>query len=351
MEDMVYMCKLSNLLTALAVLAIVAISCSSLASCRPVFDVDNTVNTTLVFNTTELGCNQDTVDLINSSVISYFRFWNSPGSCVLGTGVDILNISNLAKLGTAILTLKTFPMESRINVFSPTSSYRTESYVANTWNTRFNIISEDFNGSGTFNASMVVVNLTFHEGVVFNNSDNGTGVIVGTVFNVFANDSVVGGSTDVIGRLTLGDGTPVAGKLVRLIVANSSGGSVSFEAFTDGDGVVMRPFSNISSAGVFNVTGVFIGDEDFAGSNNSSTFNVVGLDPVPPIDNGTDTNGTVIDDGGVPGNGGSGMVDGPVVNSDFGLLGDAALPLTSVPLILLVSLLATMAVFVVGYRR
>ncbi|MDR2545196.1 MAG: hypothetical protein LBD03_06610 [Methanobrevibacter sp.] len=357
------MYKLSRLLTILAILAVIAVSCSSLASCRPVFDVDNTVNTTLFFNLSEMGYNQSNVDYINSTVLSYFKFLDTPGSALLGTGRDILNIATGAKLGTAIITYDCPSIGANGTIYSATRNYKTEASFLTGWNGPFGMFNgimsywNDSDGSGRIPTD-VLFNLTFHEGVVFNNSDNGTGLVMGTNLTVYGNDTVFGSPVYIRGYLLLADGTPVVDKSVNVTVTNSSGAVWSRVGITDNGGLLWIPFNNYTSelynVGVFNVSASFVGDDDFAGSVASNSFTIFGDEPVNNSTGGNGTNGSVVPvvpvvpgDGGVPVLVGD---DGPVTNGDFGLLGDGGLPLTSVPLVLLVSLLATLAIFVVGFK-
>ncbi|MDR2545032.1 MAG: hypothetical protein LBD03_05740 [Methanobrevibacter sp.] len=346
------MCNLSRLLTALAVLSFVVavVLLVGVANSRPVFDVENSVNTTLFFNLSELGYNQSNVDYINSTVLSYFKFLNTPGSCLLGTGRDVVNIASGVKLCTAIITYECPSIGAIGTYYSVNSNYRTESNFLTNWSGPFGMFNgivaywNDSDGSGRI-PSEVIFNLTFHEGVVFNNSDNGTGLLTGTNLTVFANDTLVGNPVYIMGSLLLGDGTPVRGKWVDLTITNSTGGFCHMSGMTDAVGNFVVSFTNWTSevynVGVFNVSASFVGDDNFAGSVASNSFTILGSEPVPvpPVNNstgGNSTNGSVLDPTG-PGNDSA----EPVLVGDDG-------PVTAVPL--LVVLLACIIGFGV-FRR
>jgi len=87
----------------ISVILTILFSLSSVCADRPVFDVIRHHNSTMFFNLTDLGYTQDTIDLVNNSVMDCFQFWNQPGFALIGTGRQVLNIATGAKLGDAIL--------------------------------------------------------------------------------------------------------------------------------------------------------------------------------------------------------------------------------------------------------
>jgi hypothetical protein len=189
----------------------------------------------------------------------------------------------------------------------------------------------------------------------------GSSSAVSTYLNVTASNINSGDSEYISVSLIDSYHSPLANKTIHLGVHTTDWSySINRVLTTFDNGKCDLLIFGMNKVGDYVVTAEFNGDGFYGFSNAITGFTVFpvsldnnstdsnGTDTNGTDTNGTDTNGTVIDNGGVPGNGG--VVDGPVTNTDFGLLGDIGLPLTTVPLIFLVSLLATIGIFVVGYK-
>jgi hypothetical protein len=253
------------------------------------------VNTTLFFNLTELGYTQDTIDLVNRSVMDCFEYWNRSGYALLGTGRDILNIATGVKLGDAILYVDA-PSVNTYYIYSVTNNsdfgYRNETSFATSWDNVFRSMLNYFNSTDK-NSTDWTIYLTFHEGYVFDVSGNGTGTLIKTILNVSAPDINLGDTTNVTATLTMGDGTPVSNKTINLTIEG-----VEYLGVTDEMGVVVVPYNNTSRGGKYNVTANFEDDDHYYGSNASTTFNVNGGNETNnDTSNGTNDGSRLIADG------------------------------------------------------
>ncbi|MDR1819101.1 MAG: Ig-like domain-containing protein [Methanobrevibacter sp.] len=300
----------------IVILIVLFFSIICFVSSRPVFDVEHTVNTTLFFNLTELGYTQDTIDLVNRSVMDCFEYWGRNGYALLGTGRNVTSISTGAKLGDSILFCESPSTNSNYTIYSATNNsnfgYRNETSFSNSWlNVIFPSMLVYFNAS-TMNSTDWTIYMTFHEGYVFDVSGNGTGTLIKTILNVSAPDINLGDTTNVTATLTMNDGTPVNNKTINLTIEG-----VEYLGVTDEMGVVVVPYNNTSRVGKYNVTANFEDDDHYYGSNASTTFNVNG---------GNDNNGT---------------------NDGSRLIADG-LPLTAVPFIVVLVLTIVGGVY---YRK
>ncbi|MDR2544837.1 MAG: hypothetical protein LBD03_04735 [Methanobrevibacter sp.] len=209
-----------SLLTILMLLLISSIG--SVCADRPVFDIIHSVNKTMFFNLTELGYTQDTIDLVNRSVLDCFQYWGQPGFALIGTGRPIVNIATGTKLGDAIFYCDSPSTNSSYSIHSKTNDtrfgYRNETSFSDTWlNFIFPAMLYDFNSS-TRNSTDWTIYMTFDEGRLsyVPGNDTGSNTVIVTYNNVSVPDTELGKIVNVSTTLRLDDGTTLTNKRIRI---------------------------------------------------------------------------------------------------------------------------------------
>ncbi|GAA5819690.1 MAG: conserved hypothetical protein partial [Methanobrevibacter sp. CfCl-M3] len=226
----------------------------------------------MYFDLEDLGYTQDTIDLVNRSVMACFHFWGQPGFALIGTGRSVHSIATGVKLGDSILFCESPSTNSNYTIYSVTTNqffgYRNESSFSNSWNNVIFPSMLNYFNSSTMNSSAWTIYMTFDEGRIFYVNGSDTNTVVFTYNNVSAYDIKFGETVNITSTLKLGDGTLLANKNITFNVDG-----LETNITTNEYGIAEYQYTP-THIGLFNVSTHFAGDEYYYNSSANTSFNV-----------------------------------------------------------------------------